>query len=706
MPNVTYASDNTQPTTRTFMPGSDQIFTVDLSSGTLTYQAGVFDTSQPSNLSAPGASAASSRVVIAGIGEVEAITSIGSFFRNVVKGAEKVGKMAWKWAGNAVNTVIQTAENIYTLTITSLEDAVTAVVGFLKTVIDDIKKVIEWLSALFDFEAIIANHNTIKSYITNAQQTGVFDQMQAWIKNEINVLGTVESDITNVFNNNLKGQGQSNMQTTGGKVAGQTVQSQQGSNSNVNDAYNTGGNNNATQSKWLHHKTMENSSVSGCSGGVGARPPVGGGPSAYKAYLPWVSHGGGGGAAQPRSALAVSDGPDADALLQAFLNFFESVGETIANDFANFPAQLQAAMETLKDKFKDPKSVLANAFTDVLAVLAVLADDMLALGIEIAAAFLQLCDTVLAQVMLLATETVTIPFVTDLYKLLTGNDMTLLDLIALIAAVPTTILMEVLTGGKTPSALAQAQAQRQPLRGAIDEVGQIFLGIFQFAVNAIGAVIDALSFNLNGTEGVSGAKQNLISRIDAVKGLFSWALGMVVSQAWNTWGGFDYVYWLIQAWPVFYNLFTLFYPYPMIEVVDLDTLTGIMFLVSSAVYAAIWPGSYLDAPKAPVLTLFVNLFNSFGYLIEIVYYAQAALSNELAAAAGAAGKLLLEEVNAILGLVAYGLTVAHPTSTSTATGVGAQPALLSAAPPPTPTSSDAPTPQAPAGSVRQSLSFA
>jgi hypothetical protein len=62
-----------------------------------------------------------------------------------------------------VTTVIHTAEAEYDLAITDLEDAVTAVAGFFKSVVDDIKKAIEWLSALFNFENILKNHAYIKN---------------------------------------------------------------------------------------------------------------------------------------------------------------------------------------------------------------------------------------------------------------------------------------------------------------------------------------------------------------------------------------------------------------------------------------------------------------------------------------------------------------------------------------------------------------
>jgi outer membrane protein assembly factor BamB len=671
MPNVNYASDSTQPTTRSFMPGASPVFTMDISgtSGQATSYQTTFDPSRPSNLPAPSMSASgTSHVVIAGVGEVQAITSLKDFFNKVVKGAEKVAKMSWQFASNAVNTVIHTAESIYSLTITTLEDAVTAVVGFFKSIVADIKKMIEWLSALFDFKAIIANHTLIKSYISNAQSTGVFDQMQAWIKKEIGVLGTAESDVTNIFNT-INGQGKTQTNATGSSVAGQTVQSQQGSNNNPNDAYNIGGQNNATQCKWMGHKAMENST------GVGAPAPT----RPRHVYLPWIAQGS---ASRSPMPLSMQDRPDVGTILRAFETFFESVSDSIAKDFQDFPSQVKAAMTTLKDKFKDPKSMLGNAFTDVLAVVAVLADDMIALGIEIAKDFLTFVDTMLVQLWAFVNETVNIPFVSRLYKSLTGNDLTLLDLTTLVGAVPTTILMEVITGTKTPTALVEARARNEPLHAALDYDDQIFLGLFQFAVNAVGALLDGYTWFQNAATGTEVTEQTLANRWDATKGLCTWVLGMLVSQAWSNWGAQDYYYWLVQAIPVVYSLYGLFVSIPIVNQIDFDTFIGVVTLIFSAIWAGLWPKNYLNAPKAPVLALFSNLFSSFSSLVELAYYTQAIIGQNAAALLVAVGKGLFGGVNAILGFAAYVLTVNNPSLTSNISGPSAQTVLLE--PEPTP----------------------
>ena len=160
------------------MPGAVPTFTVDLSTGQPVFQAGAFDESLPAALGSPAG---------AGVGGI--FSDIGHFTDNVINGGEQVAKMAWQFTENAVQTVIHTAESIYNLVITDVEDAVTAVVGFLKTVVADIIKIIQWLSALFNWENILRNHAYIKQALTNPgdpANPGILDRLATWVASELN----------------------------------------------------------------------------------------------------------------------------------------------------------------------------------------------------------------------------------------------------------------------------------------------------------------------------------------------------------------------------------------------------------------------------------------------------------------------------------------------------------------------------------------
>ena len=87
-----------------------------------------------------------------------------------------------------MTTVIHTAEAEYDLAISDLENTVTAVAGFFKSVVDDIKKAIEVdCLPLFKFENILKNHAYIKNAITNPTDPanpGILDRMASWIKTQ------------------------------------------------------------------------------------------------------------------------------------------------------------------------------------------------------------------------------------------------------------------------------------------------------------------------------------------------------------------------------------------------------------------------------------------------------------------------------------------------------------------------------------------
>ena len=247
LPNVVYAPDATAAPTRPYVPGADPVFTAALPSGKpVVYAAGTYDPTRPASLQA------------AGPGELGSVFSdIEHFKNNVIHGAEMVAKMAWKYTENAVTTVIHTAESEYDLAITDLENAVTAVAGFFKSVVDDIKKAIQWLSALFNFENILKNHAYIKNAITNPtdpSNPGILDRMATWVHNELNGTSTDSSTVLG----GLTGQASAAVGSSAQGTAGQTVQSQQNGNNDPNTVYNHGGNNNANQCTWMHQKVNEN----------------------------------------------------------------------------------------------------------------------------------------------------------------------------------------------------------------------------------------------------------------------------------------------------------------------------------------------------------------------------------------------------------------------------------------------------------------
>jgi hypothetical protein len=431
--NVVYAPDAAAAPTRPYVPGADPVFTADLSSGKPVYTAGTYDPTRPSSLQAAGA------------GELGSVWhDIEDFKANVIHGAEKVAKIAWKFADEAVTAVIHTAEAEYDLAINDLEDAVTAVAGFFKSVVDDIKKAIEWLSALFNFENILKNHTYIKNAITNPtdpSNPGILDRLGAWI-NKQQGGGT---DFTSALSG-LSGQASAAVGSTASGAAGQTVQAKSGNN-DPNAVYNHGGNNNANQCTWMHQKVTENSAGATAGGG---------------------------------SAAAVGGSWDPGPITQALEEFLTTARATLEQDFKDLPGQIKQALESVVDLFKDPKSLLSTALSDLMTVFQHLADDLVNFARDLADDLLNLIDTLLKQVVIWVTEPVSIPFVSDLYHALTGDPLSVLDLACLLAAVPGTILLDVITGSPTvPDTVSVAREGALP-RGEL--AGRILLGITAFCL--------------------------------------------------------------------------------------------------------------------------------------------------------------------------------------------------------------------------------
>ena len=582
VPNVVYAADASAPATRPYVPGAVPTFTVDLSTGQPVFQAGTFDASRPAALAAP-----------AGAELGGFFSDIADFTDNVVKGAEQVAKMAWQFTENAVQTVIHTAENIYNLVITDVEDAVTAVAGFLKTVVADIIKVIQWLSALFNWENILRNHTYIKNAITNPgdpANPGMIDRLAAWVASELHG-GT---DTTTVLGQ-LAGQSTAAAGSTAGATAGQTVQAQQAGNNDPSQVYNTGGNNNAGQCTWMHQKVSENSGSA----------TIGGGSSA---------------------GLGASWDPG--PINVAFEQFLTALETALTGSFAGLPGQIQQKIAAAQDNFSDPRSALSTGLSDLIGVFEVLADDMAHFAQAVAKDFLQLLDTALNQIVSWLAQPIDIPFVSALYHALTGDQLSILDLTCLLGAVPGTILLDVLTGSPTVPDTATAESGSQLSRGAelspSELAGRILLGGASYAINNVAAIFDIVTMDFDAEKPSwfapgSATPPTALSWLDIALDFIGWATTMVASYGWATWEPQDWFYWSVQTIPQMFNFGYMFRADGTgHRQAFRDTITGVATLLLSAVYAYFWPDSYRDAPKARGIVLTGNIFGACGSISEVL----------------------------------------------------------------------------------------
>jgi outer membrane protein assembly factor BamB len=624
VPNVLHVSD-ADPQGRLFAPGADSTFTMDLSTGTPVFTAGTYDPTRPSGY------------------QPATPTDLGSIFKdikdfasNVVKGAEKVGKLAWQFTENAVQTVIHTAENEYQLVITSLDDAITAVTGFFKSVVADIKKVIQFLSALFNWDHILANHTYIRTAISNPgdpASPGVLDRLQTWLNGEL--AGTT-TDLTSTLGG-LAPQAHDSVGDTAQGVAGQTVQTQQSGNSDPNAVYNQNGGNNANQCTWMQQKVNENAAGGSVGGGSVSGSPAALGATSF----------------------------DPSTILVALSTFLASAESAVHNDFCNLPGQIETAVKSLIDCFTDPKALLSTALPDLMMVFQDLAKDLLDFGDDLANALLKLLAALLDQVVIWLAEPITIPFVSDLYHLITGDQLSLLDLACLLAAVPVTILLEVITGAPTvPSTVSAGHGTagrpggHQPALLGSERAGLIATGVASFILGEIGAALDTFLLGLEVRGSRMPSFETLVNYLDFAVDFVGYAMQMVSAYAWANWEAHDWVFWGLQGAPQALNFAYLFRADSTSEMqAERDILFGVCFLVMAMTYAKTWPQNYKDAPHATGLVISTNVFGNVQAMSEIIQ-----IDDVENMPVEAVVKMVLATVGNILGLTANMLNAASVSS--------------------------------------------
>ena len=146
-----------------------------------------------------------------------------------------------------------------------------------------------------------------------------------------------------------------------------------------------------------------------------------------------------------------------------------------------------------------------------------------------------------------------------------------------------------------------------------------------------------------------------LNYLDFAVDFIGWGLGVAVSSGWLTWKWPDWFYWVVQSVPQGFNFGYLFRSDSTNEnQVIRDTISGVIMLLLSAVYAAEWPASYRDAPKAPGLVLSANIFNSVSSICEAPLLAG---NPWLVLEFVLPVKLTAATVSSILGFTAYVLGV-------------------------------------------------
>jgi hypothetical protein len=289
-----------------------------------------------------------------------------------------------------------------------------------------------------------------------------------------------------------------------------------------------------------------------------------------------------------------------------------------------------------------------------------LADDFVKLGQDMAHALLELLTSLLEQVVLWLAEPIDIPFVSDLYKLITGEPLSILDLTCLLAAVPGTILLDVLTGSPTVPADSAVLTGPQLGHGELalaDSAtpGRVLLGIGALVLSEIGVAMDIFLLGIE-TAGSTPFLQ-LVNYIDFAVDFLGYALQMVTAYGWSQWDAKDWTFWALQFPPQALNFAYLFRDDGTAEAqAGRDVFFGALYLVLAAVYADQWPATYRDVAgaKTPGLAITVNVFGNVQSISELLQ-----LSDIELMPVEAVVKFVLATVGNITGFAAYVVSLVH-----------------------------------------------
>jgi hypothetical protein len=427
------------------------------------------------------------------------------FKSDVVHGVHKVATIATQVvkdtdniAHQIVTDVINGVSYAYDVTINSLEDAITVVAGFLKSIVQDIEKVIEWLSEIFDWKNILKTKDDIKGILCNALAS-----FSTWITNQnANGCADVHSFFQKIktdFNEAVLGSG-----GIGRSVSGSPVSSQY----NNNDPQTVYGTNGA------HSQAAQSSFSSKVTNNIG-------GATMSSSLAP---------AFQPGSGVRVSAGcvgnSDLETLKTTIENTLKQCGQKLEGDAEKIWAALKQLFASFQDLATSASAFLAQAFHAVLELIVAVVDTLLDAADLVIELLMSILTVVIDGLVYLISAPIHIPIVSELWEVISDAPLSLLDVVALIIAIPATIILEV--SGGLPNATRVGAPSTQELFWALSAISVV--------------VVDALTDAIK-----TMAPEDPTSMLDCAFGALTFGLSYPTGEGLTALGG---CHWGVQVTPV------------------------------------------------------------------------------------------------------------------------------------------------------------
>ncbi len=313
--------------------------------------------------------------------------------KDLGKGIVKVIDVGYEFLEGVTRVTIEAIESAYQFDVISLDDAINVIRGIVDTVMKLADYFLQWLSFLFEWPDIIDTQGYIKSTVKQG-----FREMKTWAETEgaedLRSLFNVEN-MTSAFNETMS------------KIGKTTIEEATESYNDPLSYFNMGKANSYTQSMWLVEKALQ--------------------------YMPDV----------------VSTIPNAQADLdKAVAEFIEEVLLVITDQFSNMIFNYAEFFQSLLDNVED---FVELDFDEVFAGVEALIAEFVVLLDKLAESFLRLLENGIDPMIDVLDNPIKVPFLSDLYKLISGGkDLTTLNLVTLILAVPTTLTYKANNDGKAP----------------------------------------------------------------------------------------------------------------------------------------------------------------------------------------------------------------------------------------------------------------
>jgi len=390
--------------------------------------------------------------------------SLGSWFshiwHDIKRGVAKVAKVVVSVANSiyiGLTYVVNGVTHVVRQVVNDIEDVASLIGAFFIELGKQIEDVIELLSLLLHFEEIIATYKLLQPALLGQVQalaTVVPNQLQGAVAA---FFEAGEKDILDAFCTVKK-------QIDASYVCTSTAQARAG--------------------------TPAGSPAVSTFDGIGATPHTiftvtpksGGAASSLAVHATWGLHKVKDHYKQAK--VAATQAPGGDPLVDFFTTFAASLGsnpdmekafDNVQSDFAD-SFKVNSATEFLQLAIIDLLDIMQLLLVDGLGIAQALLSGLLKLGQD-------LVDYLVGSNGLLM-RSLDIPILSDLFKLLTGSDLTFFNLIVLVASIPITIVYRVIEGA-WPADQAAAAATNAPVLARLFGI----LEVASYVGNAIFAAI-------------------------------------------------------------------------------------------------------------------------------------------------------------------------------------------------------------------------